>query len=352
MQRRDFMCASTGALLGTLLPACALPTNNTKNATLPIEKIKPQKLKSGDTVGLIAPGFAITQEKLKETINNIKALGLVPFYTDRIIGNYGYLSNSDEERLADLHEHFSNPNIKGIICARGGYGCTRILADIDYQLIKNNPKVLIGFSDITALLNAICQRTGLVAFHGPVGATLNPQYSVTHFKEILMSAKATHTISLCEEDTEKVDTDPAFERYTITPGVVKGELCGGNLSLLTAMAGTPDTVDFTNKIVVIEDVGEKPYRIDRMLTQLIENKTFTKAKAILLGVFYDCNPAGTTRNFTLKEVILDRILPLGLPAAYGFSFGHIDNNATLPFGSMVEVDTKNLTITLLEKSVV
>lgn len=137
------------------------------NSLLGQNLVKPSRLHRGDTIGLIAPGWFITEKQLQESINQIEQLGFVPLYTKRILGKYGYFSGTDEQRAADLNEMFSNSSVKGIICANGGYGCTRILNLIDYQAIKENSKVIMGYSDVTALLNAIHQKTKLVTFHGP-----------------------------------------------------------------------------------------------------------------------------------------------------------------------------------------
>ncbi|MDG3581563.1 S66 peptidase family protein [Galbibacter pacificus] len=312
--------------------------------------ILPKKLKKGDTVGLIAPGYALSSDALQNAITNVKTMGFVPYHTPRIEGNFGYLSNTDEARVADLHEMFLNPDIDGIVCARGGYGCTRILNQINFEHIRQNPKVLVGFSDITALVNAIYQQTGLVTFHGPVGTTLDNEFNRSHLEDIICHAN--NSIALTPEtySSQTVADDATFEQYVINSGKATGKLVGGNLSLLSAMTGTEFDIDYTDKIVFIEDIDEDPYRIDRMLTQLLDSKTFKNARGIVLGVFKGCNEPKRV-SFSLREVILDRIKPLNIPSIYGFSIGHIKKHLTIPVGIEATLDTKNFNLQLLENSV-
>lgn len=346
-KRRQFIGSALGLAATTMIP-------NVGNAGMykaPAEKIMPRRLKKGDTIGLIAPGYAIKPEILKEAIFTLQEMGFKTFHTERIIGNHGYFSNVDIERATDLNEMFANPKIDGILCARGGYGCTRIMGMIDFENIREHPKPLIGFSDITALLNGINKETGLITFHGPVGSTLNDPYSIRRLQEVLMQPKDLLTIENKEPlDFEKKE-NPEYERYIITEGIATGKLVGGSLTLLNALIGTPHEVDFTNALVCLEDVEEAPYRIDRMLTQLIEGETFTKAAGILFGVCAGCNSATNPKSFSLKEVILDRIRPLNIPSVYGMSFGHVENNFTFPIGITAKLDTQKMTLQLLEKAV-
>jgi muramoyltetrapeptide carboxypeptidase len=313
--------------------------------------IKPKKLKKGDTIGLVAPGYAIKPEVLEKAKETLGGMGFIPFHTDRILGNHGYFSATDDERAKDVNEMFANPNIDGILCARGGYGCTRIMQLLDYTAIKNNPKALIGFSDITALANGIYKETGLITFHGPVGSTLSDEYSIKQFEQVLMHPKERLMIANVELKEVSVLKDPEFERYTINSGIATGKLVGGSLTLINAMIGTPHEIDFTGTIVFFEDVEEAPYRIDRMLTQLIEGPTFRKAAGIMIGVCKGCDKPSKSDAFTLKEVILDRIQHLGIPAAYGMSFGHVANNFTIPIGIAATFDADNITLELLEEAV-
>ena len=348
-KRRQFFKTALGAGMATLIPSTIMaqaPESKSNNKIL-----RPKALKNGDTIGLIAPGYAIKPEVLLEAKETLEKMGFIPFHTNRIHGNYGYFSNTDAERVADLNEMFANKKIDGILCARGGYGCSRIMHLIDYDLIRSNPKALIGFSDITALLNGIHQETGLITFHGPVGSTINDPYSIEQLKNVVMKSKALPIINNIEITDQEEYTKPEYQRYCINPGVATGKLVGGSLTLVNALIGTPHEIDFTDTIVFLEDIEEAPYRIDRMLTQLIHGKTFNKAAGLVFGVFKGCDSVPNPKSFTLREIITERIKPLGIPAAYGMTFGHIENNFTLPIGINAKFDTDNMTLQLLEKPV-
>ncbi|MCR9228069.1 MAG: LD-carboxypeptidase [Flavobacteriaceae bacterium] len=345
-KRRSFLKSAT--VLGA---ATLLHQTSWGNESFAKAKVKPKKLSPGDTIGLVAPGFAIKLEELYLAVDTLEKMGFKTHYTDRIMGNYGYFSNTDEERATDLNEMFANPDIDAILCARGGYGCTRILDMLDYEGFEKNPKALIGFSDITALINTIYKKTGLVGFHGPVGKTLNDEYSLLYFKKVLMEPQESMPVKNAILKDPKQYRNSEYYRYTITPGVGQGELVGGNLSLVVAMIGTPYEIDFTDKLVLLEDVEEAPYRIDRMLTQLLDVESFTRAKGIIFGVCSGCDRKRTTENFTLREVIMDRIAPLKIPAVYGMSFGHIPQNSTLPIGINASFNAYKKHLRLLEAAV-
>ncbi len=348
LKRRKFITTTIGFSAASMLPnnLFAQQAPKANNST-----VLPKRLKKGDTIGLIAPGYAVSLEVLEKAEKTLKDMGFVPYHTERIIGNQGYFSNTDQERADDLNEMFSNPNIDGILCTRGGYGCTRIMQLIDYENIVQNPKVFIGFSDITALLNGIYKETGLVTFHGPVGSTIDDPYSISQLKKVVIKPKKKLVIKNADLNDGELLTSPEFERYTITPGEAIGKLAGGSLTLINALIGTAHEIDFTNTIVCIEDVEEAPYRIDRMLTQLIEGKTFSKASGIIFGVCKGCDKPKKPNSFTLKEVIMDRIKPLQIPAIYGMSFGHVKNNFTFPIGIEAKLDTKKMMLQLQSKAV-
>ncbi len=311
--------------------------------------LKPARLKKGQKVGLIAPGSSIEEEALQEAIKNIKELGLQVELGTHVRARHGYIAGTDEERLNDLHMMFSRSDIDAIWCARGGYGCSRLLPKLDYELIQSNPKLLIGYSDITALLNGIFEKTGLVGIHGPVGASQQTTYTKAHFVGVAMHPKKQFKIELSSENLEK--EDQAFETHVIQPGKAEGMLVGGNLSLLAAMAGTGYQPAVKDRLVFIEDVGEKPYRVDRMLTQLRQAYALEEAAGLALGVFADCEADEDDASLTLKECLQDRLGDLGIPVMYGFSFGHISNQCSLPVGVRAQMDTTRKTITLLEAAV-
>ncbi len=314
------------------------------------KQIKPNRLKKGDTIGLIAPGSSVTEEKLNTAITNLEKLGFKVHFTKNILAKHGYLAGTDQQRLHDLHFMFGNPSINGIWCIRGGYGCGRLLPEIDYSIIQKNPKPLIGFSDVTALLQAIHCKTGLIGFHGPVAVSAFTDYTSSQFQSVLMEPKATFQIKIANENDQKDNS--AFQTKIIKSGIAKGQIAGGNLSLLASLCGTKYQLNAKDKIIFLEDIGEKPYRIDRMLTQLLQACNLEEASAIALGIFDNCEAKEGEDSLTLIETLEDRLGTLGIPVIYGLSFGHIDDQFTFPIGIEVELDTEKQTITLLETAVI
>ena len=345
IKRRHFLSGLLSISATTLLASTTKTTKITKKT------LYPKRLEKGQTIGLIAPGFAVSQEKMTQMVFFLEQSGFKVFQTGRI-GQEGYFSNTDEQRALDVMEMFSNPNVDAILCARGGYGCTRILDLLDYKIIENNPKILLGFSDVTALIQGIYSKTGLIGFHGPVGTTIENQYAQSCIQDLLMNLSEQTTIKPVSLEENPYKSISEYQRYTIYPGIAKGKLIGGSLTLITALIGTPYEIDFTDCIVCIEDVEEKPYRIDRMLTQLLGSKTFKAAAGIAFGVCAGCDTEKNQNNFTLREVIENRISPLKIPAAYGLSFGHVPDNCTLPIGAQSVFNTSLLEITVTEPVVI
>jgi muramoyltetrapeptide carboxypeptidase len=276
-----------------------------KNIEMQKQIIKPNRLKKGDLIQLVTPASPASEEKIQKAISNLEGQGFRVKYSDAIRLRNGHLAGTDAERLADFHAAFKDKEVKAVWCVRGGYGCTRILPQLDYKLIRQNPKILIGYSDITALLNSIYQRTGLVGFHGPVGATPFTEYNVTHLNQTLLEGKTPQLITLSQKNLEKEDAD--YQPVVIKSGKARGVLVGGNLCLLATMAGTPFQVNFKDKLVFMEDVGEKPYRIDRMITQLLQSSNLHQAKGIILGIFDDCLPKNEEYSMTLINTLKDRL---------------------------------------------
>ena len=353
MQRRNFLkTVSSAAALTALSPLKGLANNRVENKPADLKIIKPRRLKKGDTLGLVAPGSFINEGELKESKDNLEALGFKVVYTGNILAKDGYLAGTDKQRADDLNEMFARKDVNGIVAARGGYGCTRILPMLDYKMIKNNPKVLVGYSDITALLFGIFKETGLVCFHGPVGISTFNKFSVDNFTDVLINPK--DKLTLYDADEER--KDDSYKPVTIRTGKARGKLVGGNLSLVVSVIGTPYDVDTENKIIFLEEVGEEPYRVDRMITQMLEAGKFEKASGVALGVFSGCKPkpdeSGIISSFSVQEVLFDRLFNLNIPVVYGMSFGHITNKFTLPFGIEAELDSLEQKITLLEPAVI
>ncbi len=312
------------------------------------QKIKPKRLKKEDTIALVTPGSYISEEELRDSVKNLETLGFQVVYDNSILDRNGYFSSKDEIRAEELMKMFSRKDVDGIVCARGGYGCARVLPLLDYDVIKNNPKVLIGYSDVTALLCGIYSKTGLICFHGPVGISTFNEFSTDYLKDVLIFPRdRLELISVPEEDNS--------EPVTIRSGKAEGELVGGNLSLIVSLVGTEYDINTENKIIFLEETTEEPYRIDRMLTQLLMAGKFNNVAGIALGVFDNCEPKkedpSFEYSFSLMEVLFDRLSGLGIPVVYGLSFGHIKNKFTLPVGINAELNSDNQTLTLLENPV-
>lgn len=295
-------------------------------------------LQKGDTVALIAPAGVITEQKLSNSIKNLEDLGLKPVYFKTIANQMGYLAGDDMRRANELNEMYHDKSVKAILCVRGGYGSMRILDLIDYSLIKANPKPLIGYSDITALHNAIYLKTKQIGFHGVLGAELFSIYTSEAFKSIFFDISEWVTLKQFEDHKES--------SFIISPGKVEGTLMGGNLSILTSLIGTKYDFDWKEKIICIEEVSEPAYKIDRMLTQLIMAGKFSHIKGILFGQFHNCNGEDMDRskNISIKDLLVEKIRPLNIPSCYGFSFGHVPNQTILPVGAQVEFDADNFQI--------
>ncbi|MFW6369832.1 MAG: S66 peptidase family protein [Bacteroidota bacterium] len=353
MDRRNFLNIGIGLSLTSMIPQRLFAQKTTQKTDDTI--IKAPKLNIGDKIGLVAPAWLITEKQLKLSIERVKMTGLEPIYSDKILGRNGYFSGSDNERADDFNNMIKNPEIKGIIFARGGYGCTRILDLIDYEQIKQNPKIIIGFSDNTALINTIYQNTGLITFHGPISRTIHHDFSKQHFERIVVNPIDKYVIESSDDDLQKSEIDKTFDRYTIKSGKAQGQLTGGNLTLICSMIGTSNQINLDDKIVMIEEIEEEPYRIDRMLTQLINSGQLIKASGIAFGICKGCDKSDKSiapNSFTLRQVIEDRIKPLKIPAVYGLSFGHNKNNFTFPIGLNAELDADKMTIKLMEQAVV
>ncbi|MEL7251444.1 MAG: LD-carboxypeptidase [Bacteroidota bacterium] len=320
-------------------------------STKPKKLIRPNRLRKGDQVGLITPASYIDDEGLEKAVTNLEALGLKVVQGRNIRAQYGSMAGTDAQRLADLHQMFEDSDIKGIWCARGGYGAARLLKQIDFRLLQQNPKVFVGYSDITALHCAIQQKSGFITFHGPVGSSNYTPFTLAQLQATLFQPQPNHTITIAPEQLEEAESDITYAPYTVTSGVATGTLTGGNLSLLSALAGTVYLPDLQGKLLFMEDIGEKPYRLDRMLTTLRQAWPLSQAAGIVLGVFADCEASSGSLSLSLRETLSDRLGDLGIPVLYGCSFGHIDHMATLPMGVQAQLDTEAQTLTLLEPAV-
>jgi len=310
-----------------------------------LEIVKPPKLKKGDKIGIIAPGAYIVREELNKAIENAAALDLEPIYREDILSISGYLAGEDKKRWEEVNEMFERKEIKAIFCSRGGYGSMRILDKIDYNLVRKNPKIFIGYSDITALQFGLLKKSGLVVLHGPVGISSFDEFSISYLKNFLFE-------NFDSFEYENYKSDDRAEPICLLEGEAEGRLIGGNLSILVSLIGTEWDIDYDEKIVFIEETDEEPYRVDRMLTQMRLTKKFEKAKGIIFGVFNNCerkaeNPA-YENSFSLLEVLKDFTEKVKLPCSYGFSFGHIPNKFSLPIGCRAYFNASRSKLVLLE----
>jgi muramoyltetrapeptide carboxypeptidase len=313
--------------------------------------LKPRRLRVGDTVAVVAPASPLTAEKFNKVLKNIESLGLKPKIMPHAQTENGYLAGTDAQRVADLHAAFLDPDCAGVWCARGGYGTARLLDKLDFSLIKKHPKVFVGYSDITALHVAIHQQTGLITFHGPVGTSDFTDYTVRHIKSAIFEPNAPFIVESASEN--EANASNLYKTEIISEGRAKGRLIGGNLSLLSAAAGTKFFPDVANKILFIEDVDERPYRVDRMLVQLLQTTDLRKVAGIALGIFSGCNPLETENSLSLSVCLKDLLSKLGVPVVYGLSFGHIEHQFTLPVGIEAELmaEKGKITFKFLENGV-
>lgn len=312
--------------------------------------IRPPHLKPGDTVGLINPaGATFHPDDVTQTEEILTALGLKAKRGKYILDRYGYLAGTDEHRAADINEFYADKSVNALLSIRGGWGCNRILPLLDYETIKRNPKIILGYSDITSLLVAIFAKTGVITFHGPVGTSTWNRYSTKNVQDILFDGKAVTMENPHEIGDNLTQTKDRI--LTITPGKVQGRLVGGNLSVLTAMVGSDYLPDWKDTILFVEEVEENIYRVDRMLTQLKLAGILDKISGFVFGKCSDCGSGEGYGSLTLEDVLNDLIKPLGIPAYYGAMIGHITDKFTVPVGVNVEMDAVKGTIQMLEPAV-
>jgi muramoyltetrapeptide carboxypeptidase len=299
----------------------------------------PDRLNYGDTIGIVAPASAPPDPKnIERSAAVLERLGFKTKLAPNVRRRWGFLAGSDRDRAADLMRMFTDRKVKAIICVRGGYGASRILPLLDYRAIRANPKIFVGYSDITSLHCALLVKSNLVSFHGPM---LNsdfvkkdmPDFTLQSFLKTLMQPSAPG--SIC--DGYKKKTVNILRR-----GTVSGPLVGGNITLLCAALATPYQPPFRKGILFFEDLDEVPYRFDRMLTQLLNAGLLQQVAGIAIGINAGCKDpkAKGAKEYrqTLEDVFRERLLPLRVPIVTGLPFGHIPLNATLPVGLPVTLD--------------
>lgn len=349
MQRRNFF----KALFATTVAATLVPSAFTKQQSSNIlKKIKPKRLKAGDVIGLIAPASNVWEnEEIAFATDVLKSFGFKVKHSKNLFQRYGYLAGQDQQRADDVNTMFADKEVDGIFCLRGGYGTPRILPLLDYELIKKNPKVLIGYSDITALLNAITTRTGLITFHGPIARQNFTDYALENFKKILFNPIAPTELATPPLFEAKEGTAEKDNRLTVLyPGKASGELIGGNLSLMVKLVGSPYEPDYRGKILFLEDTEEAPYSVDGMLTHLWLAGRLNQLAGIVFGKCSDCE-ATDAPSLSVEQVLRDRLSSLNIPVLSGVMIGHIDDLSTIPIGALATLDTTTKRLVLEEKAV-
>ena len=329
-----------------------MPRSRSRPTTAPPAPIKPRVLKPGDTVGLIAPAsYTFDLWRLDDAAARVEALGLKPKFGKYVRGRRGFLSGTDEERLEDLHAMFADRSVAAVFALQGGYGTPRLLDRIDYELLRKNPKILLGYSDITGLHLAIGKKAGLVTFHGPNMIGSLPPRTLDLLKRALFVAEPIGEVTNPEEpDPLNVE----FPLRTVSAGVARGRIVGGNLTLVSATMGTPFEIETKDRILLIEDTGEAPYRIDRMLVQLKLAGKLEQAAGVVSGTCSDCAPSRSSFELTLSlSEVLDELLgSLRKPVLAGLLFGHTKEKAIIPMGVEAELDATARRLTIVEAATV
>lgn len=309
-------------------------------------RIRPKALNKGDAVGLCASaGASHDLSEVDGFISILQDHGFLVKEGKNIRKKLGYFSASDRERAAEFMSFILDPTIKAIFFTRGGWGCARILELLDFDAIRNNPKIIMGFSDICSLLNAITFKTGLTTFHGPNGNASWNEFSWKSIEDLIVNSKV---VKYPFPSLDLVEAKPE----TLVSGKATGELFGGNLTVMTGLLGSAYLPDWTGKILFFEDVFEEPYSIDRMLTQWKLNGVFDKVSGIILCQFRKCVPEEPEWSFTLNEVFQQHFKSLSIPVYSGFALGHVKNKYSVPIGEEVTMDADNFTLELNEPATI
>ena len=348
LTRRRFIGGLTSLLAASIFIPEKILGNEGKTKLL-----KPKRLQPGETVGLIAPASAAFEPAtIREGVETLESLGFKVKTGKYIKEKFGYLAGSDDQRVTDLHQMFEDDEVKAIIALRGGYGSMRLLDLIDYKLIKRNPKIFLGYSDITSLNLAIHHKTGLVTFHGPVAISSFSKYTQEYFWRVVSSTEPAGEILHPEPGNS---LRPTAHLNTIRSGKATGRLIGGNLTLFTALLGTPYEPDTRNSVLFLEETGEEPYDVDRMLTQLLLAGKLDHIAGLIFDRCPNCKPADFKpafyNTFSLEEVLEDRLGRLNCPVLYGLNVGHEADKPTLPMGIRVTLDADRKALVFEEAAV-
>jgi muramoyltetrapeptide carboxypeptidase len=306
------------------------------------ERIKPPALRKGDTVGIVAPASYFPREDFEAGCEALRQMGYKPVYSDSIFDRDLYFAGSLERRVRELEEMFVRPDVKAIVCARGGYGANYLLPLLDIKKISANPKVFVGYSDLTSLLTYLGDAAGLVTFHGPMVAK--------DFAKPGGVDAASWQAAL--EGASRLPLDFAADSgvKSLVQGSAEGVLYGGCLSMLVASLGTPYEIRTEGTILFIEDVATKPFQIDRMLMHLKLAGKLNGIRGIIFGEMLGCTQS-PTQGYTLEEVVMRVVGSLSIPIAYGVRSGHVSRgNITLPIGvsALLNVGGSGVALEILE----
>lgn len=341
MHRRQFL---GGALGASLLPWMA----GSSPAFAAVRgRLLPPPLQPGDTVGLVSPSSATDDSfSLQLAHEAMEALGFKVRTGEHYGARWGHLAGTDAQRAGDLNAMFADRQVRAIVCVRGGSGAARLLPLLDYDAIRRDPKVLLGYSDITALHCAIQAKAGLVTFHGPIGSGSWNRFNVDQFRRLFLERQLMEYRNAADRGDELVQR--SNRTITLRGGKARGELVGGNLSVLVALAGSSYLPAFDGRILFLEDVAEAPYRIDRMFSTLKLMGALDRIAGFVFGQCTDCDPGDGYGSLTLEQILDDYIRPLRIPAYRGAMIGHIREQFILPVGGMVELDADAGTLRMLE----
>ncbi|MHA4989179.1 S66 peptidase family protein [Cetobacterium somerae] len=290
-----------------------------------------KRLKVGDTIGLVAPASSVNKDKLKSAIENLEKLGFKVKVGKSVENTWHSFAGTDEERVADINAFFQDKNVDAIMCVRGGYGGIRMLSLLDYEVIKNNPKPFIGYSDVTSLHMAFFKRCNLKTFHGPMAVSnFSGDYNLETLNDFIKVMNS-------DEEYEISNFNEKLYFYNSLKG--RGQLVGGNLAVLVSSLGTDYDLDYSDKILFLEDIGESTYKIDRMLWQLKNLGIFDKVSGVILGDFANCCKSSED-DMSLQDVFDSHFKNLNKPVCYNLKSGHCTPMITLEFGEILEIDGK------------
>ena len=310
-----------------------------------MEMLKPKPLRRGDTIGLVGISGAMhdPETKFEKMLEAIDALGYKMVIADSCREEYGYLSGTDASRAAGLNRMFRDDRVDAVVCMRGGYGVARMLDRVDFDVMRANPKLVLGYSDITALHTAIHMKVGMTTIHGPMPCTAWMDFDDFTRDSMLRALSSTEPLG-------QVHNPEGMEPQCVVPGRCTGQLVGGNLTLIASACGTPFALDVEGKVLLLEDIGEYVYRLDSMLTQLRQAGMFEKCVGVVLGGFTNCTEEYERYALHLEDIIRDIIVPAGKPVLANMSIGHTPSKITVPLGVQCVVDAEAGTLEFIENA--